>query len=142
MTGNASDSRIAIDHPIIFFDGVCGMCNRFVNVIQRADKSGVFRFAPLQGETSRRMLGPLPDDPTAWSLIYIDECGKHELLDASIQIYRRLGGVWTLLSLARFAPRFLRDPAYRFVARNRYSWFGRSDTCRVPTAVEKARFLA
>ena len=55
---------------------------------------------------------------------------------------RRLGGVWTLLSLARFTPRFLRDPAYRFVARNRYSWFGRSDTCRVPTAVEKARFLA
>jgi len=117
------------------------MCNRFVNVIQRADKSAVFRFAPLQGETSRRMLGPLPNDPKAWSLIYVDERGTHELLDASIEIYRRLGGAWTLLSLARFVPRFLRDPAYRLVARNRYRWFGRSDHCRVPTAAEKARFL-
>lgn len=141
MTDHMSDPGIAIDHPIIFFDRVCGMCNRFVNVIQRADKSGVFRFAPLQGETARRMLGPLPDDPTEWSMIYVDEHGVHELLDASIQVYRRLGGAWKLLSLARFAPRILRDPAYRFVARHRYRWFGRSDNCRVPTAIERAKFL-
>jgi len=131
----------AIDHPIIFFDGVCNMCNRFVSLVIRADRKGVFRFAPLEGETARRLLPPLPGDPRQWSMIYLDERGLHEQSDASLQVYRRLGGWAWPLSLFRFVPRWLRDPVYRLVARNRYRWFGRRAECRVPTPAERARFL-
>jgi len=130
------------EHPIIFFDGVCGICNTFVNIVRRADRKHIFRFAPLQGETARKMLPPLPDDPLTWSMIYLDEQGRiFDQSDASLQVYRRLGGPWWLLSLLRFIPLAIRTPAYRFIARSRYKWFAKRDTCRVPTEKEQAVFL-
>jgi predicted DCC family thiol-disulfide oxidoreductase YuxK len=128
-------------HPIIFFDGVCGMCNRFVDIVLRADRLGTFRFAPLQGETARQRLPALPEDPTAWSFVYLDERGVHDQSDASLEIYRRLGGFWWLLGLVRFVPRTVRNALYRVLARNRYRWFGRRATCRVPRLAERERFL-
>lgn len=131
----------AREHPIIFFDGVCGMCNRFVNVILGADAQGIFRFAPLQGETAKRLLPPMPSDPEEWSMLYLDARGLHDQSDASLEVYRRLGGAWVLLSLLRFIPQGIRNPIYRIIARNRYRWFGRRDTCRIPTPDEQDRFL-
>ena len=130
-----------VSRPIIFYDDVCVMCNGFVNLILRVDRRGQFLFAPLGGETSRRILPPLSDDPSQWSMIYVDESGIHDQSDASLEVYRRLGGLWGLLSLARLFPRWVRNPVYRVVARNRYRWFGKHDTCRLPSAAEKARFL-
>ena len=128
-------------HPILFFDGVCGMCNRFVDVILKADRRGVLHFAPLQGETARRMLPPLQGDPAEWSLLYLDERGLHDHWDASIGAYRRLGGLWLLLTLPGLIPRRIRNPLYRIIARNRYRWFGRRAACRLPTPEEASRFL-
>jgi len=128
-------------HPVIFFDGVCGMCNRFVDLVLRADRRARFRFAPLQGETARRLLPPLSGDPAEWSMLYLDERGLHEQSDASLEVYRRLGGRWSILALARFVPRFVRTPVYRWIARNRYKWFGRREACRVPAPGERDRFL-
>ena len=130
-----------LEKPIIFFDGVCAMCNTFVNLALRIDRRGLFLFAPLQGTTARELLPPLSDDPREWSMIYLDEAGIHDQLDASLEVYRRLGGAWTLLSLARYIPRFIRNPLYRILARNRYRWFGRREVCRIPTAAERQRFL-
>jgi predicted DCC family thiol-disulfide oxidoreductase YuxK len=130
-----------VTKPIIFFDDVCAMCNTFVNLMLTIDRKQRFLFAPLGGETSRKILPPLPEDPSDWSMIYVDEAGIHDQSDASLQVYRRLGGIWWLLSLARFIPRGIRNPAYRVLARNRYRWFGKRDTCRLPTAEERARFL-
>lgn len=127
--------------PIIFFDGVCGMCNGFVDLVLRADREHTFLFAPLQGATARALLPPLSDDPDAWSMIYRDEAGIHDQSDASLQVYRRLGGLWQLLSFARYVPPAVRNPVYRIIARNRYRWFGKREACRVPTAAERARFL-
>lgn len=127
--------------PIIFFDGVCAMCNTFVNFALRIDRRGTFLFAPLQGTTARRLLPPLSEDPRDWSMIYLDENGIHDQLDASLEVYRRLGGVWRLLSLLRYIPRSIRNPMYRILARNRYRWFGRREACRVPSESEKSRFL-
>ena len=127
--------------PIIFFDGVCGMCNAFVNLIMRVDRKKTFLFAPLQGSTATAMLPPQGADPQAWSMIYVDEAGRHDQSDASLEVYRRLGGVWGLLGLMRHVPRSLRNPVYRVIARNRYRWFGKRETCRIPTADERARFL-
>jgi len=136
----ASSAALA-EHPIIFFDGVCGMCNQFVKFILHFDSKGIFRFAPLQGETARRMLPPLPDDPLDWSLLYLDERGTHDQSDASLQIYRRMGGVWHVLGLALIIPQWIRTPVYRVIARSRYRVFGKLETCRVPTPEEKERFL-
>ena len=127
--------------PIIFFDGVCAMCNAFVSLALRIDRRGIFLFAPLQGTTARELLPPLSDDPREWSMIYLDENGIHDQLDASLEVYRRLGGVWSVPALARYVPRAIRTPLYRIVARNRYRWFGRKDQCRIPTASERQRFL-
>lgn len=137
-----SAGRAATDEgPIIFFDGVCAMCNRFVDLVLRVDRRGVFKFAPLQGETARRLLPVLPDNPAEWSVVYLDERGIHDQSDASLEVYHRLGGLWTLLGLLRFVPKGFRDRVYRIVATNRYRWFGRRETCRVPQPEERERFL-
>ena len=141
---SAQTENTALAHhgkPIVFFDGVCGMCNTFVNLLLRVDRKEKFLFAPLQGTTARDLLPPLSDNPEDWSMIYLDETGLHDQFDASLEVYRRLGGIWWLLSLARYIPRAIRTPVYRIIARNRYRWFGRKDHCRVPTPRERARFL-
>lgn len=134
-------SRQDREPPIIFFDGVCGMCNAFVDAMLRADREGIFRFVPIQGETARRLLPELAEDPRDWSMLYLDERGLHDQSDASLEVYRRLGGWWSLPALARYVPKALRDRVYRIVARNRYRWFGRRATCRLPRPEERGRFL-
>jgi predicted DCC family thiol-disulfide oxidoreductase YuxK len=141
ISGKNSLSTAGIAKPVIFFDDVCVMCNRFVNLILRVDRRQQFLFAPLHGETARKLLPPLPDDPSRWSMIYVDELGLHDQSDASLQVYRRLGGPWWVLSLARFIPAWIRNPIYRVIARNRYRWFGKRDACRLPSAEERERFL-
>jgi len=136
-----AEPKPRLDKPIIFFDGVCAMCNTFVNLALRIDRHELFLFAPLQGTTARELLPPLSDDPRDWSMIYLDERGMHDQLDASLEVYRRLGLPWSVLSLARYIPRAIRTPLYRIIARNRYRWFGRKDVCRIPTAAERQRFL-
>jgi predicted DCC family thiol-disulfide oxidoreductase YuxK len=137
----APPTRPALSHPIVFFDGVCVLCNGFVDRVLRADREGKLRFAPLQGETARALLPPLGDDPERWSVLYLDEEGLHERSDVSLRVWRRLGGAYRLLALLRFVPRPLRDAVYRLIARNRYRWFGKREACRLPTPAEAERFL-
>jgi predicted DCC family thiol-disulfide oxidoreductase YuxK len=134
-------TEAGIEKPVIFFDDVCIMCNTFVNLMLRVDRRQQFLFAPLRGETAGKLVPPLPDDPTKWSMVYVDERGIHDQSDASLEVYRRLGGLWWLLSLARFIPRAIRNPIYRVIARNRYRWFGKREACRLPSPEERARFL-
>jgi predicted DCC family thiol-disulfide oxidoreductase YuxK len=127
--------------PIIFFDGVCALCSGSVDLILRADRKREFFFAPLQGETAKVRLPALPQDTSRWSMVLLDETGTHRESDAVLEICRRLGGAWRIVTLARHLPRPLPDRAYRLIARNRYRIFGRRFSCRVPTAEERARFL-
>jgi predicted DCC family thiol-disulfide oxidoreductase YuxK len=131
----------SVEPPILFFDGVCGLCNRFVDRVLRADRSGVLRFAPLQGETAARVLPPLGDDPESWSLVFLDEQGLHRRSDAALRLCRRLGGWWRWLGVLRFVPRAVRVGVFRWIARHRYRWFGQRESCRVPSETERARFL-
>jgi len=127
--------------PILFFDGVCALCNATVDAVLAAGRRGEVRFAPIQGETAKRLLPPQPEDPLEWTLLYLDERGLHQVSDAAIELARRVGGVYALAGLLRVIPRALRDPVYRWVARNRYRWFGKRDSCRVPSPEERERFL-
>ncbi|MEA2638943.1 MAG: hypothetical protein QOF51_337 [Chloroflexota bacterium] len=141
QTVRATNNTDVARTPIVFFDGVCELCNRSVDLLLRADTQRVFAFASLQGETARELLPPLTGDTSRWSIVYLDERGEHRESDAVLAICRRLGGPWRLLGLARVLPRWLRDPAYRFIARHRYGTFGERATCRIPTAAERSRFL-
>ncbi len=132
--------EIATD-PIVFFDGVCGLCNGIVDVLLKIDRERVLRFAPLQGHTARRLNMDTDVKPSMRSLIYVDEKGCYYQSDAAFEILRRLGSGWRILASGRAFPRSVRDGIYGLVARNRYQWFGRTGTCRVPTAEEQARFL-
>jgi predicted DCC family thiol-disulfide oxidoreductase YuxK len=130
------------DPPVILFDGVCNLCNRGVRWIIRRDRRAVFRFAALQSAAGRKLLvdaGRTEELPG--SMILIDQDGVHERSDAAIRIAAYLGFPWSLAKAARILPRFLRDGLYRWVARNRYRWFGKRDTCTVPEVEVRERFL-
>jgi len=127
--------------PIVFFDGVCGLCNATVDRLLRWDTNAVLRFAPLQGTTARERL-PAAMVNDLGTFILLDDVGLHERSDAAWRVLHHLGGGWRALALIRYIPLPLRDAVYGLVARNRYRWFGRREACRLPTAQERARFLA
>ena len=133
--------------PILFYDGVCGLCDRTVQFVLRHDHRRRFRFAALQSEPAREILARYRRDPSGLDTMYLLlDAGTptERLLDRSdgiLAVLDQLGGLWRLLAAARVLPRFLRDRAYGAVARNRYQWFGRHDHCVLPPADVRARFL-
>lgn len=130
-------------HPVILYDGVCGLCDRSVRFVLRHDHAGRFRFAPLQGEFAARALARHGRDAADLDTVYLLD-GERLLAksDAVCAILDALGGAWRLLALLRVLPRALRDRAYDAVAGNRYRWFGRFDACALPPPHLRERFLA
>lgn len=128
---------------VIVFDGVCLLCNRWVDFILRHDRAGRFRFAAMQGSHGRALLqahGLSPDDPS--SLLLVDGEVSHTDTAAIMRILRGLGGGWKVPAmLIAVVPRPLRDPVYRLIARHRYPWFGRREVCRLPAPAQADRFL-
>jgi predicted DCC family thiol-disulfide oxidoreductase YuxK len=132
--------------PIVFFDGVCGLCNTAVDVLLRADRHHRLIFAPLQGETAQRLLHTPAHvnetaEPSFDTIVLLDAAGRHEKSDAALRICRHLGGFWRMWLAFYVLPEPIRDALYSFVARHRYAWFGKKDTCRLPTPEERQRFL-
>ncbi|MBS0266198.1 MAG: DUF393 domain-containing protein [Planctomycetes bacterium] len=129
------------ESPLILFDGVCGLCNHWIDFVLARDRQQQFRFSPLQGETARRYLGPETPE-TLKSVVLLDETGTYRKSDAVCRMLIRLGGVWSLAGwMLRCIPAVLRNWGYDLVAARRYRWFGEKSTCRMPTASERARFL-
>jgi len=127
---------------IIAFDGVCNFCNAYVNFVIRRDPEARFLFTPIQSETGRSLLSRFQLDPRnleTFVLVKEEKCLVRS--DALLEIMRELGGCWKVLYLFVLVPRPLRDCIYDLVARNRYRWFGRRDSCMVPTEDVRSRFL-
>ena len=126
--------------PVIYFDGYCGLCNGFVDFVLARDRGRRFRFAPLQGTAARARFGDPGDvDPT--TILLEDEGTVFERSTAALRIITALGGIWRLAGLLRLVPRIIRDAVYDWIARNRYGWFGKRDSCRLPSSEERAVFL-
>jgi predicted DCC family thiol-disulfide oxidoreductase YuxK len=127
--------------PIVVFDGVCNFCFWGVRFILINDKKGRISFVPLQSPVGRDLLkrnGIDPGNPETFLLL---KGGRtYARSDAVLEIARYLGR-WRWLRVFGILPRGLRDWVYGVVARNRYKWFGKRDTCVVPTAEQRARFL-
>ncbi|MET0374602.1 MAG: thiol-disulfide oxidoreductase DCC family protein [Rhizorhabdus sp.] len=129
-------------HPIILFDAECVLCSANAQFILRHDRARRFRLAAMQGEVGAALFrrhGIDPADPD--TIIVVD--GDHALRDsdAVIAIYAGLGGPWRVAAAARIVPRALRDPIYRWVARNRYQLFGKRATCWLPHPEDADRVL-
>lgn len=135
-------------NPIILYDGVCGLCNRLVQFLLKHDKQGRLRFASLQSEFAERVLTRHGIDPkdldTVQVVVNYDRPEERVLgrSDAILRAGEELGMPWNVLAtIARIVPRALRDVVYRFVARNRYHVFGKSETCMLPDPNQRHRFL-
>ena len=126
---------------MIFFDGVCGFCNRFVDFVIRTDSRREIFFSPVQGETAVEFSLYQNEPPREWKISYVDENGVHEGADAVLLVLGRLGGFWKLPALFIYFPKSLKDCFYGIISRNRYCLFGKRDTCRVPSPEERERFL-
>lgn len=125
---------------ILFFDGVCNLCNGFVDFLIRKDSHARLLFAPLQGKTAEARLSPSVRTSMK-SVVLLEDDKIYDQSDAVLRALGLLPGPWCGLAFLKILPKFLRDAIYDRIARSRYRIFGRRDTCRVPTPHERARFL-
>ena len=132
---------------VLFYDGVCGLCDRAVQCVLRHDSAGRFRFAALQSDYARRALarhGRDARDLDTMCLLLDPDGAREQLLiksDGVLAVLHELGGPWRLATAVRILPRAWRDRAYDAFVRQRYAWFGRYDQCRLPRPEERARFI-
>jgi len=140
-----------LSHPVVLFDGVCNLCNHSVQFIIRRDSRRRFRFAPLQSSAAKTLLGsslPSGSTPVPDSIVLIEpgmadgppRISTHST--AALRIARQLRPPWPLLSILMVIPRPVRDAAYGFIAKRRYRWFGKRESCIMPSPELSDRFLA
>ncbi|MEN0050827.1 MAG: thiol-disulfide oxidoreductase DCC family protein [Bacteroidota bacterium] len=129
-------------HPILLFDGVCNLCNGFVQFVIKIDPEGVFQFASLQSETGQQLLKKhnLPSKELK-SVVLIHQNIAYTHSDAPLEAARLLGGFWQLFYAFKVLPLGLRNAIYNWIARNRYRWFGKQESCWLPTPELKERFV-
>ncbi len=127
---------------LVFFDGVCGLCDRAVSFLFERDRAHVLRFAPLQGETAARHLPADRRTPPLDTLLFLRDGRLFERSDAVLRLAGELGWPWRVALAFLVVPRSWRDAAYRRLARNRYRIFGKRAACRLPSPAERAYFLA
>lgn len=127
---------------IVLFDGVCNLCDQSVQFIIQRDPKQYFKFAPLQSDLAKQLLQEHELNPKDLERVVLIENGKaYTHSTASLRVVRRLSGAWPLLYVFILVPRFIRNAIYRWVARNRYRWFGKKESCAMPTPENRARFL-
>lgn len=129
-------------YHLVLFDGVCNLCNGFVQFIINRDKKGIFRFASLQSSVGEKYLQEFNlTNQGLYSIILIKNGKAYDQSSAVLHIAKDLPGLWPALYAFRILPKFLTNGIYKLVAANRYRLFGRKDECMIPTPELKARFL-
>lgn len=133
-------SRTSATKNIVFFDGVCGLCNAFIDFLLKEDKEDVLLFSPLQGETAQQYIKGI-DASNLTTVVFYTEDKAYTKSDAVIEIFKSIGGIWRLVVVFKVIPKPLRDAAYGFVAAHRIQWFGQKESCRMPTSKERGKLL-
>ena len=131
-----------INEPLILYDGVCNLCNRWVQFVLKHDRRRRFYFAPLQGATAKNILSERFKEQLVPDTVVLIENNKvYTRSEAALRIFKLLGKGWKLFYSLMIVPRFVRDGVYRFISYRRYKWFGKSDSCILPAPEWKDRFL-
>lgn len=135
--------KLPKDKKIILFDGVCNLCDATVQKVIKADKKDVFRFVALQSDLGKEITNYIGIDTEKTDSIILYEPGiaYHIKAEAAIEIAKTIGGVYSLLGMFSVFPNWLKDIGYDFVAKNRYKWYGKKESCMIPTPEIKAKFL-
>ncbi|MFN8572004.1 MAG: DCC1-like thiol-disulfide oxidoreductase family protein [Gemmatimonadaceae bacterium] len=134
-------TRLADGDAILLYDGVCGLCDRFVQFVLRHDRHRTLKFATLQGSFGDGARASLPGLADVDSLVLVTPSGAYIRSTAALEVMRYLGGVWSLALVSYVVPRPLRDWVYDQVAKRRYRIWGRYDTCQIPDPAVRQRFL-
>ena len=129
------------ENPVILFDGVCNYCNAMVNFAIRNDKKAILKFAPLQSEAGKHLKEKYKIAPEIDSVLFIEQEKVYTYSDAAIRIAKYLQWPAKALYGLVIVPKFIRQPLYKWIAKNRYKWFGKKEECMIPTPEVKARFL-
>ena len=134
--------NIDIKSPVLLFDGVCNLCNASVQWVLKRDRKGIFRFAALQSEAGRALLRQSGLSSENFdTVVLVDGDRVFTRSDAALEIVWRIGGPWSLLGIFRIVPRPLRNAVYDWVARYRYRWFGKTQSCMIPQPEWANRFI-
>jgi len=142
MRSDSDLSKTIGQHPVLLFDGVCNLCNTFVQFVLKRDPKGIIRFASLQSDLGQQLLQHYNFPTDSLDTVVLIENGKlYSHSDVGLRVVRHLSGFWPILDIFRLVPRFLRDPFYNWIAANRYRWFGKQDHCLMPQPEWKERFL-
>lgn len=128
---------------IILFDGVCNLCNSSVIKVIKHDKKDVFLFAPLQSEIGEKIQKELNLNAKDMDsiILYIPNQAYYKKSSAALRIMNEFGGLWKLTQIFRILPPVFNNIFYDIIAKNRYKWFGKKDSCMIPTPELKAKFL-
>ncbi|SDH64455.1 Predicted thiol-disulfide oxidoreductase YuxK, DCC family [Pedobacter terrae] len=129
-------------NPVIFFDGVCNLCNASVQFVIEHDQKDLFKFTALQGDYAKETLPKFNADLEKLATILLLEDGKlYTKSSAALRVARKLNGLIPLLYTFIIVPKFMRDWVYDWIAKNRYKWWGKQESCWVPTPALKSKFL-
>ena len=127
---------------IVLFDGFCNLCNHSVQFIIKHDAKKQLKFASLQSDIAKGLLKKHGiEEPDLNSIVFIDEKRLYTKSTAALKIAKYLDKGWFLLPLLMIIPQFIRDVVYRFIAKYRYKWFGKQDSCMIPSEEQKELFL-
>jgi len=127
------------EHPIIAFDGVCNLCNGFIQWLIKRDKHQKFRYTTLQSEDGATLKKASGVESDSVLLIYNEKI--YTMSDVGLISMKILGGGWSIVSWLRIFPVGFRNMIYKWIANNRYKWFGKSETCMVPDASTRSLFI-
>lgn len=133
---------VPLDISIVFFDGICILCNSSVQLILKNDRKQYFYFATLQSDVAKEVLLHLPEEIRQKDSIILRDKGRFYVQSAAaLRIAYHLGSWWYLTQILWIFPTFFRDYIYGLIARNRYKWFGKKEQCMLPDPKFKSRFL-
>jgi predicted DCC family thiol-disulfide oxidoreductase YuxK len=128
---------------LILFDGVCNLCNASVFYVIKRDKKNIFMFAPLQSKIGSEIINiyNIDTSKTDSILLFESDKGVSYKSSAALKIASKLGFPTSLLIIFLIIPAFIRNWFYDFIARNRYKWYGKKETCMIPTPEISSKFL-
>ncbi|WP_044022361.1 thiol-disulfide oxidoreductase DCC family protein [Bacillus sp. SG-1] len=126
---------------VILFDGVCNLCNSIVQFVIKRDKNAYYQFASQQSTKGKALMEKHHIDPATDSIILIEQDRAYMKSTAAVKVCRNLDGIWKVFYFGIIIPKAFRDYLYDYIAKNRYKWFGRRDTCMLPGPEMKKRFI-
>lgn len=132
------------DKKIILFDGVCNLCESSVQFIIKRDKKDIFRFVAIQSELGQKIIKHIGIDTSKTDsiILYIPEKAYYFKAEAALLIAKDLTGFYSLLGYLGFISNSIKNAVYDYIAKNRYKWYGKKESCMIPTPELKAKFYS